>query len=64
MTLQFTVPSMACGACATTITQAVHSVDPVADVSADLKTKQVTVETAQGETQIREAIVASGYPIA
>jgi copper chaperone len=63
MTLQFTVPSMACAACVSTITQAIHSVDPEAEVSGDPKTKQVKVETVQAEAKVRDAIASSGYPV-
>ena len=61
--LQLTVPSMACGACANTITQAVHTVDASAKVSADPITKQVGVDSTAAEAQIREAIAQAGYPV-
>jgi copper chaperone len=63
MTIHLTVPSMACAACADTITKAVQSVDATAQVVADSKTKKVDVETAQTEDAIRAAIAASGYPV-
>jgi copper chaperone len=63
MTIHLTVPSMACAACADTITKAVQSVDATAQVIADSKTKKVDVETAQAEGDIRAAIAASGYPV-
>jgi copper chaperone len=54
---------MACAACVETITKAVHSVNATAQVTADLKTKKVDIETLQAEDDIREAIAASGYPV-
>jgi len=63
MTLQFTVPSMACSACATTITNAVTTVDPTATVDADPKTKVVKIETHESEATVKAAIVNAGYPI-
>jgi copper chaperone len=63
MTIHLTVPSMACAACADTITKAVQSVDATAQVIADSKTKKVDIETAQAEDAIRAAIAASGYPV-
>lgn len=45
MTLQLTVPNMACSACGETITNAVKAFDPAATVQADPKTKLVNVET-------------------
>jgi copper chaperone len=63
MTIHLTVPSMACAACADTITKAVQSVDVTAQVVADPKTKKVDVETVQAEDDIRAAIIAFGYPV-
>ncbi len=62
MTLQLTVPKMACSACANTITKAVQAVDLAATVEADLKTKLVTIQTVKPETEIRQAIASFGYP--
>ena len=64
MLLQFTVPNMACSACAETITQSVTAVDPVAQVKADPKTKRVNIETQGDEDRIKQAIAAAGYTIA
>ncbi|MBD2018656.1 heavy-metal-associated domain-containing protein [Leptolyngbya sp. FACHB-36] len=64
MTLQLNVPNMACSACSETITKAVTNVDPAAQVAADPKTKQVTIETQAPETAIKEAITAAGYTVA
>jgi copper chaperone len=63
MTIHLTVPSMACAACADTITKAVQTVDATAQVTADPKTKKVDIETHQAEDDIRAAIAASGYPV-
>jgi copper chaperone len=64
MTLQLKVPDMACSACVETITQAVLALDPSAQVSTDLQTKQVQIESQHTEASLREAIVAAGYTIA
>lgn len=61
--LQLKVPSMACSACADTITQAVQAVDPQASVEADPKTKQVMVATQAASGVVTEAIAAAGYPV-
>lgn len=63
MTLQLTVPNMACSACADTITKAVKAVDPAAEVSADPQSKQVNIDSQANETAIRDAITAAGYTI-
>ncbi len=64
MTLQLKVPSMACSACADTITKAVKTIDADATVQADPKTKFVNVETQASEAAIKDAITAAGYPVA
>ena len=64
MTIELKVPGMACGGCGKTITKAIQSVDPGADVQTDPKSKQVKVETQAQESSIREAIAAVGYPAA
>ncbi|MDX2098686.1 MAG: heavy-metal-associated domain-containing protein [Leptolyngbyaceae cyanobacterium bins.59] len=63
MTLQLTVPNMACSACSDTITKAIKAIDPTATVQADTKTKQVNVETQAAETAIKQAITDAGYTI-
>lgn len=62
MTLQLTVPNMACDACAKNITNAVKALDSSATVIADPKTKQVDIETETAETAVREALEQAGYP--
>ncbi len=73
MTLQLTVPNMACSACADTITQAVKAVsasrnsegtDPAAQINADPKSKQVNIDTQANEAAVQNAIVTAGYTIA
>ncbi len=64
MTLQLTVPKLACSACVNTITKAVKTVDPNAKVQAELKTKLVLVETQADQTAIKRAIAQAGYPAA
>lgn len=64
MTLQLTVPNMACAACSETITNAIKAIDSTATVEAEPKTKQVNVETQASETAIKQAITAAGYTVA
>ncbi|QLE55792.1 heavy-metal-associated domain-containing protein [Nostoc sp. TCL26-01] len=64
MTIQLTVPNMACSACANNITNAVKTVDVDAIVQADPQTKLVSVETQASETSIKDALAAAGYPSA
>jgi copper chaperone len=64
MTLQLTVPNMACSACGETITKAIQAIDSTAIVNADPKTKLVSIETQQSETAIKQAIANAGYTVA
>lgn len=64
MTLQLTVPNMACSACGDTITTAIKSIDPTATVTTDPKTKLVSVETQASEASIKQAITDAGYTVA
>lgn len=64
MTVELTVPNMACSACSETITKAVKAIDPAATVQTDLKTKQVNVETQAKEAEIKQAITDAGYTVA
>ena len=61
MTIQLQVLDTVCDACAKTITQAILSVDSMASVKADTKTKQVTVETQVSKSSLTEAIRSAGY---
>jgi copper chaperone len=61
--LHLTIPSMACAACAETIAQAVHSLDPAAVVEANPQTKAVVVNTAAAPESVKAAIAAAGYPV-
>ncbi|WNZ27160.1 heavy-metal-associated domain-containing protein [Leptolyngbya sp. NK1-12] len=64
MTLEFTVPNMACSACAETITKAVMALDPAAKIAADPQTKQVKIETGVEATAVKNAITDAGYTVA
>ena len=62
-TLDLTIPDMACGACADTITQAVHVLDGGATVQANPTTKQVSIQTTATVEQVTAAITAAGYTV-
>jgi copper chaperone len=64
MTLEFTVPNLACSACVDTVTKAIQEIDTTAQVKADPTTKQVEVTTDASESVIKQAIVDAGYTVA
>jgi copper chaperone len=63
MQTTFTVPDLACGACADKISQAIHSIDPQAKITADPQTKLVQIESELAVATLQTAIVAAGYTV-
>jgi copper chaperone len=61
MTIEFTVPDMACDACANTIEKAIKSIDPAAELSADTTTKVVKISTTTDAAPLKQAIEQAGY---
>jgi copper chaperone len=64
MTLQLKVPNMACSACTDTITKTIKAVDAMATVTADPKTKLVSIKTDASEAVVKQAITDAGYSVA
>ena len=63
MAVQLTVPTMVCGACATTITKAIQKVDADATVEADPETKLVVVNTSAAEAAVKAAVEQAGHEV-
>ena len=61
--MEFDIPSMSCGHCVGAVTQAVKQADPDAQVSVDLDTKKVTVQTTQDRETVAAALAEAGYPV-
>ena len=59
---QFTIPNMACGGCARSVTKALQGVDADAKVEADLAAHTISVESPASEAALRAALTAAGYP--
>jgi copper chaperone len=57
----FEIPDMTCGHCAKTITQAVRSVDPAAEVRVDLAAHRIGVTGSASAARLSAAILAAGY---
>ncbi len=60
--LEFNLPDMSCGHCASTVTKTVKLVDPGAKVDVDLNTKKVKIESSEDRASIAEALTEAGYP--
>lgn len=59
--LRYHVDGMTCGHCVQTVTRAVKGVDAAADVSIDLASKLVEVETTAQADEVTRAIEGAGY---
>jgi copper chaperone len=59
--LEFNVPAMSCGHCVRAVTDAVHEVDPKAQVQVDLGRKKVQVQTEAARSAVAAALTEAGY---
>ena len=60
--MEFNIPSMSCGHCVGAVTKAVKAVDPKAEVTVDLTTKKVTVQTSGERQAVAASLTGAGYP--
>lgn len=60
--LEFNLPDMSCGHCASTVTQTCKLVDPAAKVEVDLNARKVTVQSSEDRQDFAEALAEAGYP--
>lgn len=61
--MEFEVPAISCGHCVRAVTEAVKQTDPDAQVSVDLESKKVTVQTTQERETVAAALAEAGYPV-
>lgn len=59
--LEFAITNLSCGHCARAVTEAVHEVDPAAQVEVDLGSKQVRVQTQAERERVVAALTEAGY---
>ena len=64
MNQTFQVQGMSCGHCVGAVTQAVKTLDPAAEVSVDLASGKVQVQSQQDPAAIARAIEEEGYKVA
>lgn len=60
--MEFNVPSMSCGHCASVITQTLKVLDPAAQVRVDLPAKKVVVQSREDRQTVVDALTEAGYP--
>ncbi len=61
--VQFDVPDADCQACVNSITQAVHRVDPNAQVTVDLDTKRVVIGGEGESHEFMQAVQEAGFDV-
>ena len=64
MNQEFQVQGMSCGHCVRAVTQAVQQVDPQAQVTVDLPTGHVSVQSSAPRETLAQAIADEGYALA
>lgn len=57
----FNVPKMTCGHCAGVIEKSVRSADPAAQVTIDMSTRSVQVQSSLTSADVANAIRSAGY---
>ena len=61
MTKTYRVLGMTCDGCANAVTKAIKTAAPKAAVEVDLDGKQVTVEGADDDSAIQQAVESAGF---
>ena len=62
--LELKLPDMTCGHCVQSVTKTVRTLDPQAQVHADLATHLVQIETQVDADKVKAALAEEGYPAA
>lgn len=60
--IEFHLPDMTCGHCASRVTQTLKLTDPGCQVNVDLKTQKVAVQSADDRQTLADALTEAGYP--
>lgn len=58
---EFLVEGMSCGHCINAVTEAIHALDPAADVQVDLGSKHVRVQSDVDRFLLSSALRDAGY---
>lgn len=62
--MEFTLPTMTCGHCVRTVTEAVQQLDPNAKVTIDLPSHRLQVVSSESEEAVKAALEEAGYTAA
>lgn len=61
--IELKVDGMTCGGCVRSVEKAVHKTDPGANVTIDLPTGAVRIESGRPSAEFAQAIEAAGYDV-
>lgn len=61
--MQFHIENMTCGGCVRSVTKAIQSVDPVAQVNADPATHKVDVTTTAPRAKLEAVLAEVGFTV-
>lgn len=59
--MQFHIENMTCGGCARSVTKAIQSVDPAAEVTADPAKRTVDVKSVASRERLITVLTETGY---
>lgn len=59
--IEFRLPDMTCGHCASRVTQALKAADPACQVRIDLKARQVQVDGSEDRQTLVDVLTEAGY---
>ncbi|MCU0912484.1 MAG: heavy-metal-associated domain-containing protein [Rhodobacteraceae bacterium] len=62
--MEFRIEAMECGGCARAVTRAIRSVDPAAEVAADVGNRSVSVASQIPREAFLAALASAGFPVA
>lgn len=60
--MKFRIENMTCGGCTKSVSKAIASVDPKADISFDLSKRVIEFESGESEYLFTLALASEGYP--
>lgn len=59
--IEFHIPAISCGHCVRAVNEAIHEVDPAAQVEVDLARKRVQVESTSSREALVHSLKEAGY---
>ncbi|WKB54009.1 heavy-metal-associated domain-containing protein [Eleftheria terrae] len=60
--IEFSIPAMSCGHCASAVARALGQADPQAQVDIDLRARTVRITSREQAAALAQALAEAGYP--